>query len=213
MLCRVTQSHPASPAHLSTTPSPNRRRRPRRSTGAMAHDPITLVLGLDRDGSARGDLFVDDGRSFAFQASGMRRWRDGGLGPGSSERVGWEGVGAPGKGRAPRGGWGTSSFVAPPHATSPRPFAAARATKPPSIWRRRASTRTRRLSLRALDCDGALSPAPRRRCRMPRPTTTRRCARRRECGRDFPGRDLFLSGVAAVVGQKEEGDWRQQRGA
>ncbi|KAL4422944.1 hypothetical protein ABPG75_009141 [Micractinium tetrahymenae] len=41
--------------------------RPRRSTAQMAHDPITLVVALDKKGEASGELYVDDGRSFAFQ--------------------------------------------------------------------------------------------------------------------------------------------------
>lgn len=38
----------------------------------MARDPITLVIALDRQGQASGELYVDDGRSFAFQV-GMAR--------------------------------------------------------------------------------------------------------------------------------------------
>ncbi|KAL6767918.1 GLC2A [Auxenochlorella protothecoides x Auxenochlorella symbiontica] len=44
------------------------RERPRRSTRAMAKDPLTLVVALDRSGGARGDLYMDDGRSYAYQA-------------------------------------------------------------------------------------------------------------------------------------------------
>lgn len=43
-----------------------RRDRPRRSTAQMAKDPFTLVVALDFDGRAAGDLYLDDGRSFAF---------------------------------------------------------------------------------------------------------------------------------------------------
>jgi alpha 1,3-glucosidase len=32
----------------------------------MARDPFTLIVALDDKGRARGDLYVDDGRSFAF---------------------------------------------------------------------------------------------------------------------------------------------------
>lgn len=32
----------------------------------MANDPVTLVVALDGDGKAVGDLYLDDGRSFAF---------------------------------------------------------------------------------------------------------------------------------------------------
>lgn len=40
--------------------------RPRRSTVQMAGDPITLVIALDKAGQAWGELYVDDGRSYAF---------------------------------------------------------------------------------------------------------------------------------------------------
>eukprot|EP00884_Botryococcus_braunii_P010405 jgi/Botrbrau1/19366/Bobra.0338s0001.1 len=43
------------------------RTRARRSTTAAAHDPITLIVALDAKGTARGDLYLDDGRSFAFR--------------------------------------------------------------------------------------------------------------------------------------------------
>ncbi|KAF8064543.1 PSL5 [Scenedesmus sp. PABB004] len=45
-----------------------RRERPRRSTATMGSDPFTLVVALDGSGSASGDLYVDDGASFAFAA-------------------------------------------------------------------------------------------------------------------------------------------------
>ena len=35
----------------------------------MAKDPITLIIALDREGSAVGELYVDDGSSYAFQVS------------------------------------------------------------------------------------------------------------------------------------------------
>ncbi|PSC68247.1 putative glucan 1,3-alpha-glucosidase [Micractinium conductrix] len=41
--------------------------RPRRSTTQMVTDPITLVIALDKAGTARGELYLDDGRSYAFQ--------------------------------------------------------------------------------------------------------------------------------------------------
>lgn len=43
-----------------------RRDRPRRSTATMAADPFTLVVALDESGKAEGDLYLDDGHSFAF---------------------------------------------------------------------------------------------------------------------------------------------------
>ena len=33
----------------------------------MVTDPITLVIALDKAGTARGELYLDDGRSYAFQ--------------------------------------------------------------------------------------------------------------------------------------------------
>jgi len=41
--------------------------RARRSTVAMSNDPVTLIIALDRSGKAHGDLYLDDGRSYAFQ--------------------------------------------------------------------------------------------------------------------------------------------------
>jgi alpha 1,3-glucosidase len=32
----------------------------------MSNDPFTLVVALDGNGKAVGDLYIDDGRSFAF---------------------------------------------------------------------------------------------------------------------------------------------------
>eukprot|EP01025_Chloroclados_australasicus_P058075 TRINITY_DN7270_c0_g1_i1.p1 TRINITY_DN7270_c0_g1~~TRINITY_DN7270_c0_g1_i1.p1 ORF type:complete len:901 (-),score=109.22 TRINITY_DN7270_c0_g1_i1:483-3185(-) len=43
-----------------------RRERQRRSTQAMQSDPFTLVVALDAQQKAIGDLYLDDGRSFAF---------------------------------------------------------------------------------------------------------------------------------------------------
>ena len=52
-----------------------RRERPRRSTATMARDPFTLVVALDQDGNAHGDLYVDDGRSLAFKKGHyLHRW-------------------------------------------------------------------------------------------------------------------------------------------
>lgn len=44
-----------------------RRERPRRSTVTQETDPYTLVIALDASQSARGELYVDDGRSYAFR--------------------------------------------------------------------------------------------------------------------------------------------------
>ena len=41
--------------------------RPRRSTASMEKDPYTLIIGLNLYQVSEGDLYVDDGHSFAFQ--------------------------------------------------------------------------------------------------------------------------------------------------
>ncbi|CAL8467821.1 g7359 [Coccomyxa elongata] len=43
------------------------RERARRSTAAAKHDPYTLLVALDSNGQAAGELYLDDGSSFAFQ--------------------------------------------------------------------------------------------------------------------------------------------------
>ena len=45
-----------------------RRDRPRRSSGLMKSDPITLVIVLGKDGNAEGSLYLDDGETFDFEA-------------------------------------------------------------------------------------------------------------------------------------------------
>lgn len=45
-----------------------RKERPRRSSAQAAFDPLTLVISLDRKEMASGDLYVDDGHSFEFDA-------------------------------------------------------------------------------------------------------------------------------------------------
>eukprot|EP00208_Stichococcus_sp_RCC1054_P007303 CAMPEP_0206145352 /NCGR_PEP_ID=MMETSP1473-20131121/27104_1 /ASSEMBLY_ACC=CAM_ASM_001109 /TAXON_ID=1461547 /ORGANISM="Stichococcus sp, Strain RCC1054" /LENGTH=887 /DNA_ID=CAMNT_0053541521 /DNA_START=68 /DNA_END=2731 /DNA_ORIENTATION=- len=54
-----------------------RRERARRSTAAMHTDPITLVVALDSNGAADGELFLDDGSSFAYEKGAFlhRRFR------------------------------------------------------------------------------------------------------------------------------------------
>lgn len=47
-----------------------RKERVRRSSEMMAYDPFTLVVALDNDGMAKGELFVDDGISFDFEKEG-----------------------------------------------------------------------------------------------------------------------------------------------
>lgn len=44
-----------------------RRDRHRRSAELMKHDPLTLVIALDSDGTAHGKLYNDDGISYDFQ--------------------------------------------------------------------------------------------------------------------------------------------------
>lgn len=46
---------------------PKQERR-RRSSQAMATDPYTLVVALDRSGSAVGELYLDDGQSFDYKS-------------------------------------------------------------------------------------------------------------------------------------------------
>jgi len=41
--------------------------RARRSSKAMETDPITLIVALNASGEAHGELYVDDGKSYAFQ--------------------------------------------------------------------------------------------------------------------------------------------------
>ena len=44
-----------------------RRDRPRRSSGLMKYDPLTLVVVLGNSGDAEGTLYLDDGESFDYQ--------------------------------------------------------------------------------------------------------------------------------------------------
>jgi alpha 1,3-glucosidase len=50
-------------------------RRARRSSQAMSGDPYTLVVALDRHGAASGELYVDDGVSFAYRRRDAFVWR------------------------------------------------------------------------------------------------------------------------------------------
>lgn len=50
------------------------RERPRRASPLMKRDPFTLTVALDRDGAATGELYLDDGESYAFRA-GALVWR------------------------------------------------------------------------------------------------------------------------------------------
>lgn len=45
-----------------------RKDRPRRSSGLMRYDPHTLVIVLNQDGKADGELYIDDGESFDYQS-------------------------------------------------------------------------------------------------------------------------------------------------
>ena len=49
--------------------------RPRRCTAMMQHDPFTLTVALDKDGSADGELYLDDGITYDYQRSDAFRLR------------------------------------------------------------------------------------------------------------------------------------------
>lgn len=51
------------------------RERPRRSSPLMKHDPFTLTIALDTAGAARGELYLDDGESYAHER-GELLWRE-----------------------------------------------------------------------------------------------------------------------------------------
>ena len=51
------------------------RERPRRSSPLMKRDPFTLRVALGKDGSARGELYLDDGETFSHQ-QGQLVWRE-----------------------------------------------------------------------------------------------------------------------------------------
>lgn len=44
-----------------------RKDRPRRSSGLMRFDPYTLVVALSAEGTAEGELYIDDGESYEYQ--------------------------------------------------------------------------------------------------------------------------------------------------
>jgi mannosyl-oligosaccharide alpha-1,3-glucosidase len=44
-----------------------RKDRPRRSSGLMRFDPYTLVIALSAEGTAEGELYIDDGESYDYQ--------------------------------------------------------------------------------------------------------------------------------------------------
>ncbi|KAL9596493.1 MAG: hypothetical protein Q9219_005754 [cf. Caloplaca sp. 3 TL-2023] len=54
-----------------------RKERPRRSSALMKWDPYTLVVALDGNNHAEGELYIDDGESFEFQKGAYihRRFR------------------------------------------------------------------------------------------------------------------------------------------
>merc|ERR1711935_743914 len=51
-----------------------RRDRPRRNTSLMQKDPFTLVITLNKAGTAIGDLYVDDGKTYDYK-QGQFLWR------------------------------------------------------------------------------------------------------------------------------------------
>lgn len=44
-----------------------RRDRERRSSALMKYDPYTLIISLDKEGNAKGDIYVDDGESYMYE--------------------------------------------------------------------------------------------------------------------------------------------------
>lgn len=50
------------------------RERPRRSSALMRHDPFTLRVALSSDGSATGEVYLDDGEGYGY-TSGEYVWR------------------------------------------------------------------------------------------------------------------------------------------
>ena len=54
-----------------------RKDRPRKSSALMKFDPYTLVVALDNQGRAEGELYIDDGESFEYQKGAFihRRFR------------------------------------------------------------------------------------------------------------------------------------------
>ncbi|GJJ08411.1 hypothetical protein Clacol_002627 [Clathrus columnatus] len=74
--------HVTVPAPLDTVPLLYRggsivptRERPRRATRLMKHDPITLHVALDKSNSAKGELYLDDGETYA-NLQGDFIWRE-----------------------------------------------------------------------------------------------------------------------------------------
>ena len=51
------------------------RERPRRSSPLMKKDPFTLRVALSNDGSARGELYLDDGETYSHR-DGKFVWRE-----------------------------------------------------------------------------------------------------------------------------------------
>ncbi|KAL8878866.1 MAG: hypothetical protein Q9198_003410 [Flavoplaca austrocitrina] len=52
-----------------------RKDRPRKSSALMKFDPYTLVVALDNEGRAEGELYIDDGESFESQKGAFIRRR------------------------------------------------------------------------------------------------------------------------------------------
>ncbi|TVY50550.1 Glucosidase 2 subunit alpha [Lachnellula cervina] len=50
-----------------------RKDRPRRSSGLMKWDPYTLVIVIGKDGTAGGELYVDDGETFDYESGAYIR--------------------------------------------------------------------------------------------------------------------------------------------
>ncbi|QRV83994.1 glycoside hydrolase family 31 protein [Ceratobasidium sp. AG-Ba] len=80
--------HGSEPGHNVTVPAPlekipilvrggsfiTTRERPRRSSPLMKHDPVTLLVALDKEGGAAGEIYLDDGDSYSHE-KGHFIWR------------------------------------------------------------------------------------------------------------------------------------------
>ena len=67
MLMQINVDMESIPVFLRGGHIISRKERARRSTAQMHKDPFTLWIALNSTGGAEGDLYIDDGHSFAYQ--------------------------------------------------------------------------------------------------------------------------------------------------